>query len=209
MTNYPMLLVGDLTTFMLIMLILVIISVALSITSFFLIRKFVVKEKVPSIQATTASSEERTASALEVHKIAEETKPPAIEQQPKILESKPTEFIKTAKFTPLGELASMVGLKYLILFNQSGIPIESYNIDEEYRVSASLADFLAVVRKYNPEFSWMISGEAKKVMLLSVGKIGDTEIFAFAVGDSNVALKVEEIRDLLKVYLFESLGRYR
>ncbi len=124
------------------------------------------------------------------------------------LEIKPVKPEEGVGFASLEELASMIGIKSVLLFNQSGIPIDSYNVSDDDRVAASVADFISLMRKFNPEFSSMISENGQRVMLFAVGKVGDAEVFALAVSGASLELGADEIRDLLRVYLSESLGRF-
>ncbi|MEM0090610.1 MAG: hypothetical protein QXF84_04605, partial [Nitrososphaerota archaeon] len=73
--------------------------------------------------------------------------------------------------------------------------------------SALLAEFIPVMRRLNPDFNLTFFDDRQKIILLSVGKVGEIETFALAVSDSGTMAKVEEIRDLLRTYLLESLGR--
>ncbi|MEM3793494.1 MAG: hypothetical protein QXO04_01340 [Nitrososphaerota archaeon] len=136
-----------------------------------------------------------------------EVKPP----KPKPLEGleiKPAEVGEEFGFASLEEIASMLGIKSLIIFNQSGIPIDSYNVGEDDRVAASVADFVSLVRRLNPRFSHMVSEDDQRVMLFVVGRIGESEIYALTVG-GGPEFGVEEVRDLLRAYLSESLGRFK
>ncbi|RLG03209.1 MAG: hypothetical protein DRN61_05195, partial [Thaumarchaeota archaeon] len=134
---------------------------------------------------------------------------PPREQRAKTVEIKPVEPEEGIGFASLEDLASMIGFKSILLFNQSGIPIESYNVSDEDRVAASVADFVSLMRKLNPNFSSMISENGQRVMLFAVGKVGEVEVFALTVGGAEIELEVEEVRDFLRAYLSESLGRFR
>ena len=122
-------------------------------------------------------------------------------------ETKPTAPEGPVRFASLGELASAIGAKHLILFNQYGIPIESYNVREGRGISVPLAEFVSTMRKLSPDFDSIVSGDGRKIILSSIEKIGDIEVFALAVGDSEMKVKADEVREFLKAYLSESLGR--
>ncbi len=187
MDNFIALFTGNLTLFAVIIAVIFII-----ITSVLLIRRFTARKETKSPQMAVKSVEN---SAERQVRSDTEAKP----AEPKGLDS----------FASLGELASKIGAKYLLFFNQFGVPIESYNFSEEYRVSALLAEFIPVMRRLNPDFNLTFFDDRQKIILLSVGKVGEIETFALAVSDSGMMAKVEEIRDLLRTYLLESLGRCR
>jgi hypothetical protein len=122
-------------------------------------------------------------------------------------ETKPTAPERPVRFASLGELASAIGAKHLILFNQYGIPIESYNVREGRGISVPLAEFVSTMRKLSPDFDSIVSGNGRKIILSSIEKVGDIEVFALVVGDSEMKVKADEAREFLKAYLSESLGR--
>ena len=153
-------------------------------------------KKAPPPQTTTTHTEEQV--------------PKTSEEGPKAeggAEVKPAEPERLAKFASLEELVSAIGAKHLILFNQYGIPIESYNVREGREISISLADFISTMRKLSPDFDSMISWDGRKVVLSSIGKVGDIEVFALALSDSEMKVKADEVREFIKTYLSESLGR--
>lgn len=183
--------IGNLTPFVIIVCIFLILILVL------LFRRFVTKkgQKSPKM----------------VEKPAEEAdKSPPIEKQTGIgVEARPVEPRVLGGLTSLGELAPRIGAKRIIFFNQFGVPIESYNFSEEHRVSALLAEFIFMMRKFDPSFNSTFSENGQRMILLSVERIGEMEVFALTIGDSKMTLKAEEVRDFLRTYLLESLGRSR
>ncbi len=175
------------------------------LTSFALITLFFVNSPVVvSILFFKRKSKELTPS-----KFSEDIdKQHSAEQQTgKDAEAKPAEPKKSASFASLGELVSAIGAKQLMFFNQFGIPIESYNFNEELRVSALLAEVVFTMRKFSPNFSSTVFEDGQKIILLSIGKIGEVEVFALTMSSSEATLKMEEMRELLRTYLLESLGK--
>jgi len=211
MTELGALFTGDLSSLILITLILVIISIVLSLISLVLVRSSIKKATPPPSRrveeavapAPPKTVKPRTAPKKEVEKVV---KPPPRERGEK---AKSTLIGEELGITSLEDLASMVGIKSILLFNEAGIPIESYNVSDEEKVAASAADFISLVRKLNPGFTSMTSENGSRVMLFSVEKVGEIEVFALAVSEAEAELGAEEIRDFLRAYLLESLGRYR
>ena len=104
----------------------------------------------------------------------------------------------------LEELASMMGMDSILIFNTLGMPIESHNVSEEDRVAASLADFISVIRKFESSFKGLSIENERRTMILMLGKVGEMELSALTVGRSE--LEIEEVRDLLKIYISDVMG---
>ena len=104
----------------------------------------------------------------------------------------------------LEELASMMGMDSILIFNTLGMPIESHNVSEEDRVAASLADFITVIRKFDSSFKGLSIENERRTMILMLGKVGEMELSALTVGKSE--LEIEEVRDLLKTYISDMMG---
>jgi len=104
----------------------------------------------------------------------------------------------------LEELASMMGMDSILIFNTLGMPIESHNVGEEDRVAASLADFISVIRKFDSSFKGLSIENERRMMILMLGKVGEMELSALTVGKSE--LEMEEVRDLLKLYISDMMG---
>jgi len=104
----------------------------------------------------------------------------------------------------LEELASMMGMDSILIFNTLGMPIESHNVSEEDRVAAALADFISVIRKFDSSFKGLSIENERRTMILMLGKVGEMELSALTVGKSE--LEIEEVRDLLKTYISDMMG---
>ena len=218
--------ISELSFLILLIVILAVVSIALSVASLLLVRSAARKmvgpprPVAPSVAAPPApppTSSRPAVSKPAAPRPSVATKPAAKAEvkpappPPRPLESleiKPAEVGEEFGFASLEEVASMLGLKSVILLNQSGIPIDSYNVGEDDRVAASVADFISLVRRLNPGFSYMVSEGEERVMLFLVGRIGESEVYALTVGGGS-EFGVEEVRDLLRAYLSESLGRFK
>ncbi len=111
------------------------------------------------------------------------------------------------EFSSLEEFAQMVGMNSILLFNIMGMPIEAYNIEEEDRISASTADFVSTIRRLGSDFDYLTIEDERRMMLLSIGKVGEMEVFALAIGNPESALGAEEVRDLLRMYVSSVMRR--
>jgi hypothetical protein len=209
--NEPLLLI-------LLTVVLAVVSIMFSIISLLLVRSAARRMAsppqpvAPSIAAPLAPPP--TPSRPAVSKPASaavrtEARPtPPISKSLESLEIKPAEAGEEFGFASLEEVASILGLKSAILLNQSGIPIDSYNVGEEDKVAASVADFISLIRRLNPRFRHMVSEGDERMMLLLIGRIGETEVYALTVG-GGPEFGVEEVRGFLRTYLSEKLGRFK
>jgi|YelNatPaOPRAMG01_1025707.scaffolds.fasta_scaffold04567_11 hypothetical protein len=215
--------INELSFLILLIIVLAVVSIALSVISLLLVRSAARKivsppqPAAPSVAAPPAPpptpskpavSKPVTPRPAGVAARAEAKPAPPPPRPLESLEIRPAEAGEEFGFASLEEVASMLGLKSVILLNQSGIPIDSYNVGEDDRVAASVADFISLVRRLNPGFSYMVSEDAERIMLFLVGRIGESEVYALTVGGGS-EFGVEEVRDLLRAYLSESLGRFK
>jgi hypothetical protein len=214
-------LIGEPSFFILLIIILAAVSIVLSVASLLLVRS-AARKMASSPQPVTPSVAALPALPLPSPKpvmpkpgaaakatAKAEVKPAPPPPRPlESLEIKPAEAGEEFGFTSLEEVASMLGIRSVILLNQSGMPVDSYNVGEGDRVAASVADFIYLIRRLNPGFSYMVSEGDQRVMLFLVGRIGESEIYALTVG-CGPEFGIEEVRDLLRVYLSESLGRFK
>ena len=199
-------------------LILSLIALILSIIALIYSRK-AVKKTVPQVQAPKPpEKKEVEVKALEkpAKEAAPEKAPPRVEllQAPArpppaevkgIPEIKPKKEETALRFDSLEDLAAIIGMDSLLLFNMMGMSIESYNVSEENRVAASLADFVATIRKFDSSFNAVSIENDLKTMIFAVGRVGEMEVFALSVGKTE--LELEEVRELLKTYLSDLMGR--
>jgi hypothetical protein len=221
--------INELSFLILLIIVLAVVSIALSVISLLLVRSAARKivsppqpaapsvaappapPPTPSMPAVSKPVTPRPAAAAKPAGVAARAEAKPAPPPPRPLESleiRPAEAGEEFGFASLEEVASMLGLKSVILLNQSGIPIDSYNVGEDDRVAASVADFISLVRRLNPGFSYMVSEDAERIMLFLVGRIGESEVYALTVGGGS-EFGVEEVRDLLRAYLSESLGRFK
>jgi hypothetical protein len=221
--------INELSFLILLIIVLAFVSIALSVISLLLVRSAARKiasppqpaapsvaarpapPPTPSRPAVSKPVTPRPAAAAKPAGVAARAEAKPAPPPPRPLESleiRPAEAGEEFGFASLEEVASMLGLKSVILLNQSGIPIDSYNVGEDDRVAASVADFISLVRRLNPRFSYMVSEDAERIMLFLVGRIGESEVYALTVGGGS-EFGVEEVRDLLRAYLSESLGRFK
>jgi len=176
--------------------ILITAAVALSIISLFF--TLLLTRKISSVVASI--------------KVAPSTTPP--EATPKIgtgkAAQKPasTGFVKvTGGLESLEEISSTLAVNSIFLFNLAGMPIEAYNIKEEDKLAAILADILASLRKNGFPTETISIKDSVQGYILSVTQVGEMEVYALVLGGAETALDIEEARQLLKDYVTSMIKR--
>jgi hypothetical protein len=107
----------------------------------------------------------------------------------------------------LEEISSTLAVNSIFLFNLAGMSIEAYNIKEEDKLAAILADILASLRKNGFPTEIIALRDSIQGYILSVTQVGEMEVFALILGGPEVAIDVEEARQLLKDYVTSMIKR--
>jgi len=212
MADHGALLIGFLLS-PLFMLILAFTSITLSIIALILAKRAVRKTTFTPITPPKVSKEKLVEKERKPEAPKKAAGKPAVEKPPEAgvravgvakgetFEIKPSEAEEGLGFESLEELATMTGMRSILLFNLMGMAIESYNVKDDDRVSASAADFISMLREFNSSFDSLVIEDDQRVMLLSIGNVGEMEIFALAIEEPESALEVDDVRDLLRAYI--------
>ena len=172
------------------------VAVALSIIS--LVFTLILTRKISSVVASIKTAPSTTTQVA----------------TPKILTGKtaqkpaPIEFVKiTGGLESLEEISSTLAVNSIFLFNLAGMPIEAYNIKEEDKLAAILADILASLRKNGFPTETISIKDSVQGYILSVTQVGEMEVYALVLGGAETVLDVEEARQLLKDYVTSMIKR--
>ncbi len=113
-----------------------------------------------------------------------------------------TGFVRVASgVESLEEISSTLAVNSIFLFNLAGMSIEAYNIKEEDKLAAILADVLATLRKTGFPTDTISIKDTVQGYILSVTQVGEMEIYALILGGVETTLDIEEARLLLKDYV--------
>gem|GEM_PF-1359134 len=176
--------------------ILITVAVALSIISlvFTLILTRKISSVVASIKTTPSTTPPVPTPKIPTGKTAQK---PAL-----------TEFVRiTGGLESLEEISSTLAVNSIFLFNLAGMPIEAYNIKEEDKLAAILADILASLRKNGFPTETISIKDSVQGYILSVTQVGEMEVYALVLGGAETVLDVEEARQLLKDYVTSMIKR--
>jgi hypothetical protein len=103
----------------------------------------------------------------------------------------------------LEEVSLALSAQSILLFNLAGMPIEAYNVRDEDKIAAILADVLANIRRVGLPTDTVISMDGVKGNIFLVTEVGGMEVYAYVVGDINI----QEAQTLLKSYISSMTGR--
>lgn len=101
----------------------------------------------------------------------------------------------------LEEISSALAVNSILLFNLAGMSIEAYNIKDEEKLSAILADIIASFRKNGFPSETISIKDSVQGYILSITKVGEMEVYALVLGEADATIDVEEARQLLKDFI--------
>lgn len=171
--------------------ILVIVAIAFSIISLVFILTLARKMSriVTSIQTPPSSTPVAPAS-------------PSASTAKAIQKTAPAEVVRIAGgLESLEEISTALAVNSVFLFNLAGMSIEAYNVKEEDKLAAILADIVATLRKSGFPTEIINIKDSVQGYILSVTQVGEMEVFALLLGGPDTVIDVEEARQLLKDYV--------
>ncbi|MCL7389852.1 MAG: hypothetical protein LZ171_04130 [Thaumarchaeota archaeon] len=175
--------------------ILITAAVALSIISLFF--TLILARKISSIITSIKTSQPTAIQPSSIGTAVKTTQKPSA-----------TGFVRVAGgLESLEEISSTLAVNSIFLFNLAGMSIEAYNIKEEDKLAAILADILASLRKNGFPTEIIALRDSIQGYILSVTQVGEMEVFALILGGPEVAIDVEEARQLLKDYVTSMIKR--
>jgi len=175
--------------------ILITAAVALSIISLFF--TLILARKISSIITSIKTSQPAAPQPSSIGTAVKTTQKPSA-----------TGFVRVAGgLESLEEISSTLAVNSIFLFNLAGMSIEAYNIKEEDKLAAILADILASLRKNGFPTEIIALRDSIQGYILSVTQVGEMEVFALILGGPEVAIDVEEARQLLKDYVTSMIKR--
>jgi hypothetical protein len=175
--------------------ILITAAVALSIISLFF--TLILARKISSIITSIKTSQPAAPQPSSTVPAVKTTQKPSA-----------TGFVRvTGGLESLEEISSTLAVNSIFLFNLAGMSIEAYNIKEEDKLAAILADILASLRKNGFPTEIIALRDSIQGYILSVTQVGEMEVFALILGGPEVAIDVEEARQLLKDYVTSMIKR--
>ncbi|MCF8884469.1 MAG: hypothetical protein L4877_01570 [Aigarchaeota archaeon] len=123
--------------------------------------------------------------------------------KPSVSVSRPsTEVVKVVGgLGSLEEVSSVLNVNSIFLFNLAGMSIESYNVKEEDKLAASLADLVTTLRKNGFPTDVISIRDGIQGFILAVTKVGEMEVYALLITGVDVSVDVDEAREMLREYV--------
>jgi hypothetical protein len=99
----------------------------------------------------------------------------------------------------LAEAAAILLADSILLFDLTGLPIDSYNVDDERRLAANIVDALTSLRRSNlPAEEAVIREGELEGHIFPVARVGGMEVHALVTGRG---INVEDAKRLLRGYV--------
>jgi len=99
----------------------------------------------------------------------------------------------------LAEAAAILLADSILLFDLTGLPIDSYNVDDERRLAANIVDALTSLRRGNlPAEEAVIREGELEGHIFPVARVGGMEVHALVTGRG---INIEDARKLLRSYV--------
>lgn len=181
----------------LLIFIFVVVALALSLVAIVFLIMFT--KKISSIVSSISS---QPAQLTPPQKTAPST-PTVKTAKPPVGVSRPsTEFVKVVGgLGSLEEVSSTLNVNSIFLFNLAGMSIESFNVKEEDKLAASLADLVATLRRNGFPTDVISIRDGIQGFILAVTKVGEMEVYALLITGVEVSVDVDEAREMLRDYV--------
>jgi hypothetical protein len=99
----------------------------------------------------------------------------------------------------LAEAAAILLADSILLFDLTGLPIDSYNVDDERRLAANIVDALTSLRRSNlPAEEAVIREGELEGHIFPVARVGGMEVHALVTGRG---INIEDAKRLLRSYV--------
>lgn len=140
----------------------------------------------------------------------EETGTLIAEPREKIIELSPgAGELFTKHINSLAEAAVILRAEALILFDQWGLLVETYNIAEEHgaRAAASLAELISLLKKLGFPVETIILKNGAVSFIVELRKVGDVTPYGLVIGGPALTMNTEYAREILQKYIESIIER--
>lgn len=134
---------------------------------------------------------------------AEEARGESAEQLPGSAER------QVRRVNSLAEAAVILGAEALMLFDQQGLLVESYNMAEEHgvKVAASLAELIGILKKMGFPAGTVMFKNGAVSLVVELKKVGDVTPYGLIIGNRVLVEDVEYAREILQRYVESVIER--
>ncbi|MEM3897240.1 MAG: hypothetical protein QXO04_01315 [Nitrososphaerota archaeon] len=119
------------------------------------------------------------------------------EQPPRI------RMVPVRRVNSLAEAAVMLGAEVLMLFDQQGFVIETYNMAEDHcaRAAASLAELISIVKELGFPAETIIFKNGVASFIIELERVGDVTPYCLVIGGSALTTDFDYARKILQEYI--------
>jgi len=109
----------------------------------------------------------------------------------------------------LAEAAVILGAEILVLFDNQGLIIETYNMSKEYgaRAAASLAELINMLKGLGFPAEILIFKNSGTSLVVELRKVGDVTPYCLIIGGPATAEDAEYAREILQRYVESVISR--
>lgn len=103
----------------------------------------------------------------------------------------------------LAEAAVILGAEALMLFDNQGLVVETYNMAEEHgaRAAASLAELINVLKGLGFPTRAIMFKDSSVSLIVELGRVGDVTPYCLVMGGPRLITDMEYAREILQGYV--------
>jgi hypothetical protein len=103
----------------------------------------------------------------------------------------------------LAEAAVILGAEALVLFDNQGLVVETYNMAEEHgaRAAASLAELINVLKGLGFPTRAIMFKDGSVSLIVELGRVGDVTPYCLVMGGPRLITDMEYAREILQGYV--------
>ena len=111
----------------------------------------------------------------------------------------------------LAEAAVLLGAEALMIFDNQGLVVETYNMAEEHgaRAAASLAELISVLKGLGFPTETLIFGDGAVSFIVELRRVGDVTPYCLVMGGPKLVTDTEYAREILQEYVEGVISRRR
>lgn len=109
----------------------------------------------------------------------------------------------------LAEAAVILGAEALVLFDNQGLVVETYNMAEDHgaRTAASLAELINVLKTLGFPTETLIFKNGSTSFVVELRRVGDVTPYCLVMGGPMLMMNTDYAREILQEYVESIIGR--
>lgn len=117
--------------------------------------------------------------------------------------------LSVKRVNSLAEAAVMLGAEALMLFDQQGFVIETYNMAEEHgtRAAASLAELISMLKELGFPAGTIMFKNGAVSFIVKLERVGDVTPYGLVISSPTSTIDAEYAREILQKYVESVIER--